>query len=350
MSYGKIKESFWTSKTVLSFSDDAKLLALYFLSGPHRNILGCMRVPNGYIVEDLKWTPERLRDAIAMLCEKHWLRRDDDGWTLICNQLEHDPLKVPNHARAAIALAGEVPLESPIYQALVEKLSANLKAIGMASEWHPKGRLIPEPLPEPSPEPSPEPPTPSAPVGSASPSASPAAPTAAKPPAKAKGTRLRSDWEIPQVSRDWASERLVSTGASAGTIAAWITTTAEGFKDHWLQSSKPTAVKQDWQAAWRVWVRKELADGRGPKPTPGEAPAVSSQPPEKRLRDATIEERELARRVRKVCGNLTTDAEVAEWRRLDAERPAPPDPATGEMPPIPKFLLRQPAPATGEAA
>lgn len=45
-------------------------------------------------------------------------------------------------------------------------------------------------------------------------------------------------------------------------------------------------------------------------------------PPEKRLREATLDEQELARRVRKVCGRMTCDADVAEWRKLDEARAA----------------------------
>ena len=45
-------------------------------------------------------------------------------------------------------------------------------------------------------------------------------------------------------------------------------------------------------------------------------------PPEKRLREATLDEQELARRVRKVCGRMTCDADVAEWRKLDKARAA----------------------------
>lgn len=157
MSFGKVKDAFWSNKKVLTFTDDAKLLALYFISGPHRNILGCMRIPTGYIEADLKWSSERLSDAIAMLCEKRFICRDEDGWTLILGQLEHDPLKVPNHARAAISLANEVPADSPVYQALVPLLRANLATIDKAPAWHPKAIpdaiLIPEPAPAPEPAP-----------------------------------------------------------------------------------------------------------------------------------------------------------------------------------------------------
>lgn len=157
MSYGKVKESFWTSKTVLSFSDDAKLLALYFITGPHRNIIGCMRVPNGYITEDLKWSMDRLNAALAVLLGSGWLRRDEDGWTLICNQLEHDPVKHTNHVTSAIALADAVPVDSPIFVAFRDKLKANLDAIGMGSRWDRRPIVAPEPSPSPEPSPEPEP-------------------------------------------------------------------------------------------------------------------------------------------------------------------------------------------------
>lgn len=157
MSYGKVKDSFWTDKKVQSFSDDAKLLALYFMTGPHRNVLGCMRVPDGYVMEDLGWERGRLDDAIEMLCERRFICRDDDGWTLILNQLKHDPIKVPNHAIAAIHIADTVPEESLVYQALVPRLQAALEGIDKAPSWHPKAIPDAIAIPEPEPEPIPEP-------------------------------------------------------------------------------------------------------------------------------------------------------------------------------------------------
>ena len=87
MSYGKVKDTFWTDKKIVALSDDAKLLALYLMTGPHRNILGCMRIPDGYLIADLGWHQTRLDDAISMLCGCHFICRDDAGWTLILNQL-----------------------------------------------------------------------------------------------------------------------------------------------------------------------------------------------------------------------------------------------------------------------
>lgn len=149
--------------------------------------------------------------------------------------------------------------------------------------------------------------------------ASPSAP--ASPPSKARGTRLPDDWGLPPDWRAYAVGLLTGRGVSEGSAAVWATQTAEAFRDHWWQSSRPTAVKRDWLAAWRVWVRKEISDGRIPAVT--QAPVlVAAGPPEKRLREATLDEQELARRVRKVCGRMTCDADVAEWRRLDEVRAA----------------------------
>lgn len=158
MSYGKVKDTFWSDRKIRGFSDDAKMLALYFMTGPHRNMLGCMRVPDGYIMADTGWSSERLADAIRMLCDKAFICRDSDGWTLILNQLKHDPFKVPNHAKAAIALVAEVPRDSVVYQELVPRLKAALNAMPTPCEWHPDDIAIPlpSPLPEPSPEPLPE--------------------------------------------------------------------------------------------------------------------------------------------------------------------------------------------------
>jgi len=157
MSYGKVKESFWTDKKMLALSDDARMLALYLLTGPHRNLIGCMRVPDGYLLADLRWSQARLTDAIAMLSGCHFICRDDEGWTIILNQLKHDPFKVPNHAKSAIALANQVPQESVVFQHLVPRLKAALEGIGMASAWHVDTIAIPLPSPEPSPAPEPEP-------------------------------------------------------------------------------------------------------------------------------------------------------------------------------------------------
>jgi hypothetical protein len=62
-----------------------------------------------------------------------------------------------------------------------------------------------------------------------------------------RATRLPVDWSP-------SSEDI----AFAGTLidAARIPFEADTFRDHWRAANGPPAVKRDWSAAWRNWVRR----------------------------------------------------------------------------------------------
>ena len=47
--YGQVQSAFWQSIDVQSWSDEGKLLALYLLTGPHANGIGCFRLPSGEV-------------------------------------------------------------------------------------------------------------------------------------------------------------------------------------------------------------------------------------------------------------------------------------------------------------
>lgn len=65
--YGQVQSSFWQSKDFEGFSDSAKLLALYLLTGPHTNGIGCFRMTDGYVTDDLGWPTETVSKAFAEL-------------------------------------------------------------------------------------------------------------------------------------------------------------------------------------------------------------------------------------------------------------------------------------------
>lgn len=70
----------------------------------------------------------------------------------------------------------------------------------------------------------------------------------ASAPSKTKrGSRLPDDWTLPGEWADWA----VEFGFPAGHIAG----EAAKFRDYWISISGPKAVKLDWQATWRNWIR-----------------------------------------------------------------------------------------------
>ena len=67
-----------------------------------------------------------------------------------------------------------------------------------------------------------------------------------------KGTRLADDWVLPKAWGDWAlTEKPNWTADDVRRVAA-------DFKDHWLAKAGKDAVKMDWLATWRKWVRSPL--------------------------------------------------------------------------------------------
>lgn len=78
-------------------------------------------------------------------------------------------------------------------------------------------------------------------------------------PARVRGTRLPNDWQP------------CLTGEMAETVKAWPTGAVERelgrFRDWAASATGPNAIKSDWQAAWRNWLRKAEDEGRYGRPT-----------------------------------------------------------------------------------
>ena len=62
--YGQIQIRFWTHLNIKRISDEPKILATHFLSGPHSNSLGCYRCPTVYIADDIGWQTEEVPGAL----------------------------------------------------------------------------------------------------------------------------------------------------------------------------------------------------------------------------------------------------------------------------------------------
>jgi len=78
----------------------------------------------------------------------------------------------------------------------------------------------------------------------------------AKASQKKRGSRLPNDWFLPKAWGDWA--------LSEGCQIEFIRTEAANFKDYWNSAAGQSASKLDWEATWRIWIRKELK--KQPKP------------------------------------------------------------------------------------
>lgn len=121
--YGSVQLCFWESIDIQSLSDQAKLLAIYLLTGPHSNMLGCFRLPEGYITEDLKWDSKIVRNAFHQLSEMKYLTRDEkSSWQVIHQFLKWNPIQNPRQGIGIQKLFNIVPAQSTVFEPLVKAL------------------------------------------------------------------------------------------------------------------------------------------------------------------------------------------------------------------------------------
>lgn len=121
--YGKVQTAFWTSADIQALSDDAKLLALYLLSSPHTNQIGCFRLPDGYAAEDLKWSTERVLKGFRELSQNGFAARDEASkWVVIHKFTRWNEIENPNQAKAAVKLFEQVPDSCPVKPMLARSL------------------------------------------------------------------------------------------------------------------------------------------------------------------------------------------------------------------------------------
>jgi hypothetical protein len=83
-----------------------------------------------------------------------------------------------------------------------------------------------------------------------------------------RGARLAADWSPPSEWVEWAREERFWTVDDA-------TQEAISFGDYWHSVSGQNAVKTDWLATWRNWVR------RSRRPNGDKSPAAQSLTPER---------------------------------------------------------------------
>lgn len=110
--YGRIHCAFWSSRDVQSMSDDARTLAAYLLTSQHGTIAGIFRMPDGYVCEDLKWTPVRVRKGFEELLAKGFCNRcETTKWAWICKFLSWNPPENPNQWKAVKKIAEQLPVQ-----------------------------------------------------------------------------------------------------------------------------------------------------------------------------------------------------------------------------------------------
>lgn len=97
--YGQVQSAFWQSNDAQACSDVGKLLALYLLTGPHANGIGCFRLPDGYVMADLGWDSETVSKGFEELSANGFANRFD-GVVFIPNFLRWNRIVNGNIAKA----------------------------------------------------------------------------------------------------------------------------------------------------------------------------------------------------------------------------------------------------------
>ena len=129
--FSRIDSKFWTDDKVTEMSPNARYLMMYLLTTPHRNMLGCYRLPKSYVMEDTGLTIERFTEAWSELLETGMVKYDDKTkMVLVCNFLKYNPIENQNQVKAAISKVEELH-KTTLLSDIAEILVAVNKADGV---------------------------------------------------------------------------------------------------------------------------------------------------------------------------------------------------------------------------
>lgn len=67
-----------------------------------------------------------------------------------------------------------------------------------------------------------------------------------------RGSRIQESWQLPKAWGEWA--------VAEGMDELAVRREADKFRDYYLSAHSSKAVRSNWQAVWRNWVRKYLDD------------------------------------------------------------------------------------------
>ncbi|HTM64588.1 MAG TPA: conserved phage C-terminal domain-containing protein [Gammaproteobacteria bacterium] len=122
-SYGNIPTNFWELPEIRQLSDQAKLLATYLMTGPHSNMLGCFRLPDIYVTDDLCWDIQKVKNAFTELVNIKFICRDEAlFWLVICDYLKTNKIQNLKQGICIRKMFSGVPDKSSIVIPLVDAL------------------------------------------------------------------------------------------------------------------------------------------------------------------------------------------------------------------------------------
>lgn len=127
--YGVVRVRFWEWAKRKHLDAAEREVALYLLTSPHCNSLGCFRLPMAYLCDDLGREAAMVVRAVARLREIGFLERDEaSGWTWLVGYLQHNPIPNRNVGKAVEKQVDAVPVEVTFYGIMIEALRSTAAA------------------------------------------------------------------------------------------------------------------------------------------------------------------------------------------------------------------------------
>ncbi len=111
--YYRITPRFWQDSDVRNdWTEDMRMLALYLMTSPHRNMIGLFYCPLNYMESDLQWTSKRLQSAFEALAKESvdFVRYDPKAHVVfLVNGLKHDAPSSGNQVEGASTVVAGLP-------------------------------------------------------------------------------------------------------------------------------------------------------------------------------------------------------------------------------------------------
>ncbi|MGB1214593.1 MAG: hypothetical protein ACPG4X_14610 [Pikeienuella sp.] len=121
--YGKVETGFWGWARRCHLSDEARQLALYLLTCPHRNSIGVYYLPDGYVLSDLGWSLETVSERFMELFQNRFVYRcERTDFVFIRDHISHNPPSNPNVTTSMLKLVQAIPSDFSYWTELKEKL------------------------------------------------------------------------------------------------------------------------------------------------------------------------------------------------------------------------------------
>ncbi|MCM8820156.1 MAG: hypothetical protein NC925_05105 [Candidatus Omnitrophica bacterium] len=122
--FSKVFVKIWHSKDFQSLSEDGKLMFLYLLTSPHRNMGGYYSIPIAYLCYDLNFEEKRVKKALNELNHKQMVIYDyNTQIVLILKWFLYNPIENINQAKGLNRQLAELPVSNllGIFAECVEK-------------------------------------------------------------------------------------------------------------------------------------------------------------------------------------------------------------------------------------